>query len=220
MILLETNQYRILRNKLGFLDLYDKNNHKVKRLGHHLFLNNLKKCDDSNFIITFARLNFSFEHYNIFNENYIETSFNTTSLLNSNVYTFKLNEEIYGAIAVNKYGGSFILYNWQTKKYYIDYGDKIPDINEQQKIVIPKKIKYDDEKENLYFEDQLYYELDPKTFEIINAYSTLQQRNINFKGEEVKKVLQRECLENMKTLAIYQKANLLEKEEVLKRVYK
>lgn len=218
MILLQTDEYSIKQSKLGFLDLYNKNGKKVVRLGHHIFLNNLKKCDENNFIIAFSKMNFSFEHYNINGTNYSVSAFQTTSPTHSYAWSFELSDDVFGVMASSKYGSSYILYNWQTRNYYKGHGDEMPSLNDNGDIIIPKKIKYDDECNNLYFEDHLEYKLDSKTFEIKEAYSDLQKRNINFANQNARKVLERECLENMKTLAILQKEGLQD-EMSLKRVF-
>ena len=208
MILLETSEYSIRENKLGFIDLYNKNEEKVKRLGHKISLKNLKKCDDNNFVITFSKMNFRFEHYNINEKGYLVTAFNTTSPYQAFTKLLELNENIFEIMASNKYGISYVLYNWQTRKYYKGQNN-LPVLNDKGEIIVSKKLKYDDEMEGLYYEDMLHYNLDPNNFEIKNAYSELQQRNIDFEHKNAKKVIRKECLENMLTLAILQKENLL-----------
>ncbi len=207
MILLETSEYSIRENKLGFIDLYNKNNEKVKRLGHKISFNAVKKCDDNNFVITFSKMNFKFEHYNINEKDYLVTAFNTTSPYQAFTKLFELNEDIFEIIASNKYGISYVLYNWQTRKYYKGQND-LPVLNNEE-ITISKKLKYDNENEGLYFDDILHYQLNSENFEIIKAYSELQQRNINFQNKNAKNVIKKECLENMRTLAILQKEELL-----------
>ena len=215
MILIQTDNYSIRQDKMGFLNFHDKNGKKVKRLGHRLFLNNLKKCDENNFIIAFAKMNFTFEHYNL---DEVVTAFKTSSPTRSFACTFELSDDVLGVMANSKYGCSYVLYNWQTKNYYKCSGE-MPTLNQNKQIVISKMIKYDDEVKGLYFVDNLKYKINPETFEIKEAYSTLQQRNINFAKQDVKEVLNRECLENMKTLALLQKEGLLKsrEENVLKK---
>ena len=222
MILLETSEYSIKENKLGFIDLYNKNNEKVKRLGHHLFFNNLKKCDENNFIITFSKMTFKFEHYNINEKGYLVTAFNTTSPSQSFTSVFELTDNVLGMVASNKYGSSYVLYNWQTRNYYKGE-DSMPILNNEGLIVVSKKLKYDNENEGLYFDDILHYQLDSENFEIVKAYSELQQRNIDLKNKNAKNVIKKECLENMRTLAILQKEESLKSrdeynnEQLLKR---
>ncbi len=208
MILLETSEYSIRENKLGFIDLYNKNNEKVKRLGHHLFLNNLKECDENNFIITFSKMTFKFEHYNMSEKGYLVTAFNTTSQTKTFTNILELTKDVLGIVASNKYGSSYVLYNWQTRNYFKGEDD-MPRLNDEGKINVSKKLKYDDEIEGLYFEDMLTYTLDSDSLKIIKAYSELQQRNINFENKDAKSVIKKECLENMRTLAILQKEELL-----------
>lgn len=215
MILLETSEYSIKQNKLGYIDLYNKNNEKVKRLGHKIFFNNIKKCDENNFIISFSKMNFSFEHYNILEEDYLVTAFNTTSINQAFTSVFELNKDILGVIATNKYGSSYVLYNWQTRKYYKGEDD-MPSLNDDGSILVSKKIKYDDEMAGLYFDDYLHFSLNPSNFQIIKAYSELQQRNIDFKNKNAKNVIKKECLSYLRTLAILQKENLLENQKLVK----
>ena len=213
MILLETSEYSIRENKLGFIDLYNKNEEKVKRLGHKISLKNLKKCDDNNFVITFSKMNFKFEHYNMSEKGYLVTAFNTTSPYQAFTKFFELNENIFEIIASNKYGISYVLYNWQTRNYYKGQND-LPILNDDGEIIVSKKLKYDDEINGLYFDDILHYSLDLNNFKINNAYSELQKRNIDFKNKNAKNVIKRECLMNMRTLALLQKEGLLDNNEI------
>ncbi len=213
MILLETSEYSIRENKLGFIDLYDKNNEKVKRLGHKISFNYAKKCDDNNFVITFSKMNFKFEHYNMSEKGYLVTAFNTTSPYQAFTKFFELNENIFEIIASNKYGISYVLYNWQTRNYYKGQND-LPILNDDGEIIVSKKLKYDDEINGLYFDDILHYSLDLNNFKINNAYSELQKRNIDFKNKNAKNVIKRECLMNMRTLALLQKEGLLDNNEI------
>ncbi len=218
MDLVKTTKYSIKENKFGFIDLYQDTT-KIKRLGHKLFLNKIISCDENNFIISFNKMSATFEHYDVSQKNMVVTAFKTTSPSKAAITTLELSQDIYGICASNKYGCSYVLYNWQTKKYYQGHDQELPIINDLGEIVISKKIKYDSEEEGLYFEDDLSYSLSPETFEIKSAYSELQQRNINFENQSVKKTLKQECLENMRTLALYQKANLLKTREEITREY-
>ena len=206
MFLIKTNKYSIKQNKLGFIDLYNKDDKKVKHLGHKLFLDQLIYCDENNFIITFLKLYYNVIHYDLNKDNYIANQFKYLKLI-PNVTILNLKDNIIKITSYNN--GSFtILYNWQTKKYYKNKNIDIK-LDNQNKVIASKKIKYDNEIEGLYFEDMLHYNLDSNNFEIKKAYSELQQRNIDFENKNAKKVIKRECLENMRTLAILQKENLL-----------
>ena len=168
-------------------------------------------------------MNFKFEHYNINEKGYLVTAFNTTSPYQAFTKLLELNENILEIMASNKYGLSYVLYNWQTRKYYKGQNN-LPVLNDKGEIIVSKKLKYDDEMEGLYYEDMLHYNLNPNNFEIKNAYSELQQRNIDFENKNAKKVIRKECLENMRTLAILQKDELLKtrdeynNEQSLKRI--
>ena len=206
MFLIKTNKYSIKQNKLGFIDLYNKDDKKVKHLGHKLFLDQLIYCDENNFIITFLKLYYNVIHYDLNKDNYIANQFKYLKLI-PNVTILNLKDNIIKITSYNN--GSFtILYNWQTKKYYKNKNIDIK-LDNQNEVIASKKIKYDNEIEGLYFEDMLHYNLDSNNFEIKKAYSELQQRNIDFENKNAKKVIKRECLENMRTLAILQKENLL-----------
>ena len=133
MILLQTENYSIRQDKMGFLNFHDKNEKKVKRLGHRLFLNNLKKCDENNFIISFVKKNFTLEHYNSDVEVPI---FSISSPISSFTCTFELSDDVLGVMASSKY---YILYNWQTKNSYKGSG-QIPTLDKNKQIVIYAKL--------------------------------------------------------------------------------